>query len=143
LNHLTVRDVPAAEGSFAEPPRGTSRQAGFIRVGALTVRGEAVQTTAAGGDDDRPEHAQQPGQRRLRHQQSRPGHRTRPDTRRRTPSGHLRRPRVTRSQQPASARACPARLACDPTNPCTRRTHMEGLSCPDPSAVCASHCQHH
>lgn len=39
---------------------------------------------------------------------------------------------------PASA---PARPACDPTNPCTRRTHREGLSCPDPSAASASHCQ--
>lgn len=37
----------------------------------------------------------------------------------------------------------PARPACDPTNPRTRRTHREGLSCPDPSAASASHCQHH
>ena len=39
LNHLTARDVPAAEGSFAEPPRGTSRQAGIVRAGARSQCG--------------------------------------------------------------------------------------------------------
>ena len=123
-------------------PRGTSRQAGLIRAGALSQWGEA------GGDDsyrwgeDRPEHARQPGQRRLRNQQSRPGHRIHPDRRRRTPSGHL----PGRALHDLSSLLLPApsrraRLAIRRIR--AHRTHKEGLSCPNPSAASASHCQHH
>ncbi len=100
---------------------------------ALTVRGQADGNNGTEWDDDRPGRRSSSPAAWPAPSAIQPGHRMRPDARQRTGVG-VRRPRVTRSRRPASARACRrARLAIH--DPCARRTHQEGLPCPNPSAA--------
>lgn len=126
-----------------ETPRGTSRQAGLIRAGALSQWGvRRVGTTVAGGAKTGLSTPGSPGS--VACAISNPG----------LVTGYTR----TGGDAPRAV-ICPGRALHDLSSlllpaPSRRarlairrirayRTHKEGLSCPDPSAASASHCQHH
>ena len=97
---------------------------------ALTVRGEAVETTAAGGTTTGLSTLSSPGS--VACAISNPGlvtgyARTRGDA----PRAAICTGRASHDLSSLLLRApAPARPACDPANPCTRRTHMEACHVP-------------
>ena len=130
LNHLTARDVPAAEGSLRSPRAERRGRPDSSEPARAHSAGEAVGTTAAGGDDTGLSTLSSPGS--VACAISHPGlvtgyARTRGDA----PRAVICTGRALHDLSSLLLRApAPARPACDPTNPCTRPTRREACHVP-------------